>query len=387
MNVTETTTTFFEFFTERGHQVLQGSSLVPPRGDPVLFTTSGMHPLTPYLEGRPHPQGGRLASLQRCVRTTDLGEVGDDRHLTVFQMLGSWSLGDYEGPQSLRWGYRLLVDGLGIGRDRLHATAFGGDDEVGPDLSALDTWTGLGIPVELTTEENWWSNGPTGPCGPDSEIFVWIGDGPPQGTPGTDERWMELWNHVSMRYRRHGDGSLEPLPQRNVDTGMGLERLLMVLQGKTSVFDCDIFQPWTSTLDSLWQPGQQSMRLLADHLRASIVIIGDGVRPSNTGRGYVLRRLLRRALTVLWRTDGTTTLGDLPPRLIEHTLARFGQHRGSCEVGEVLSEEERRFAGLLTRGRKVLAQFGSGRSLTDADFRYLHETHGLPPDLVTELLT
>ena len=386
MNVTETTNRFFEFFTDRGHQVLQGSSLVPPRGDPVLFTTSGMHPLTPYLEGLPHPQGRRLASLQRCVRTTDLGEVGDDRHLTVFQMLGSWSLGGYDGPQSLRWGCQLLVDGLGIGRDRLHATAFGGDDQVGPDLPALRTWAELGVPVELTTEENWWSNGPACPCGPDSEIFAWTGDGPPQGTPGTDERWMELWNHVSMRYRRHADGSLEPLPQRNVDTGMGLERLLMVLQGKPSVFDCDVFQPWTSTLASLWQPGQQSMRLLADHLRASIVIIGDGVRPSSTGRGYVLRRLLRRALTVLWRTDSTRTLGDLPPSLFEHTLARFGQPADSGPAGEVLRAEERRFAGLLTRGRKVLAQFGSGRPLTEADLAYLHETHGLPPDLVTELL-
>jgi alanyl-tRNA synthetase len=386
MNVTETTDTFFEFFTDRGHRVLPGGSLVPPGGDAVLFTTSGMHPLTPYLEGQPHPGGRLLTSLQRCVRTTDLAEVGDNRHLTMFQMLGSWSLGDYDGPQSLRWGHQLLVDGLGIGRDRLHATVFGGDDRLGPDLPSLHTWDELGVPVELTTGENWWSNGPTGPCGADSEIFAWTGDGPAQGTPGTDERWMELWNHVSMRYLRHTDGSLEPLPQRNVDTGMGLERLLMILQGKPSVFDCDVFQPWTSALASLWQPGQRSMRLLADHLRASVVIIGDGVRPSSTGRGYVLRRLLRRALTVLWRTDSTRTLGDLPPSLLGHTLAQFGQDTGSGPVGEVLRAEERRFRGLLTRGRKVLAQFGSGRPLTEADFRYLHETHGLPPDLVTELL-
>src|SRR6266516_3794840 len=386
MNVTETTNTFLEFFTERGHRVLRGSSLVPPDGDPVLFTTAVMHPLTRYLEGRPHPQGGRLVGVQRCLRTTDLDEVGDDRHLTVFQMLGSWSLGDYDGPQSLRWGYQLLVDGLGIGRDRLHATVFGGDHHLGPDLRSLDTWAELGVPVELTTEENWWSNGPTGPCGPDSEIFVWIGDGPPRGTPGIDERWMELWNHVSMHYRRHGDGTLEPLPQRNVDTGMGLERLAMVLQGKPSVYDVDVFEPWTSTLAGLWQPGGQSMRVLADHLRASVVIIGDGVRPSSTGRGYVLRRLLRRALTVLWRTDSTRTLGDLPSSLLEHTLAQFGQTTGGGPVGEVLRAEERRFAGLLTRGRKVLAQLGPGHRLTEADLAYLHETHGLPPDLVTELL-
>ena len=217
-------------------------------------------------------------------------------------------------------------------------------------------------------------------------MFVWTGDGPPQGTPGSGEGWMELWNHVTMRYRRHEDGSLEPLPQRNVDTGMGLERLLMVVQGQPSVFDCDVFQPWMSTLPGLWPLDQRSLRLLADHLRASIAVIGDGVRPSNTGRGYVLRRLLRRALGVLWRDDATRTLGELPTSLFEHTLARFGQEVGTGPVGDVLADEERRFARLLVRGRKVLTQFGSGRPLIEADLAYLHQTHGLPPELVTDLL-
>jgi alanyl-tRNA synthetase len=167
---------------------------------------------------------------------------------------------------------------------------------------------------------------------------------------------------------------------------MGLERLLMVVQGQPSVFDCDVFQPWMSTLPGLWPLDQRSLRLLADHLRASIVVIGDGVRPSNTGRGYVLRRLLRRALAVLWRDDATRTLGELPTSLFEHTLARFGQDVCTGPVGDVLADEERRFARLLSRGRKVLAQFGSGRPLTEADLAYLHQTHGLPPELVTDLL-
>ncbi len=386
MNVTETIRTFLEFFGERGHQVIPGSSLVPPDGDQVLFTTAGMHPLTRYLEGRPHPQGKRLAGVQRCLRTTDLDEVGDYRHLTVFQMLGSWSLGDYDGPQSLRWGWELLTDRLGIGRDRLYATVFGGDEQVGPDLPSCQTWTDLGVPVEWLGPDNWWSNGPTGPCGPDSELFAWTGDDPPQGTPGTDGRWMELWNHVTMSYWRHDDDSLEPLPQRSVDTGMGLERLLMVVQGQPSVFDCDVFQPWRTALTGLWQPDQRSLRLLTDHLRSSIAIIGDGVTPSTTGRGYVLRRLLRRALTLLWRPDSTRTLDDLPTLLVEKTLTQFGQNGGSGPVREVLRGEERRFASLLTRGRKVLAQLGTGRTLTEADLRYLHQTHGLPPELVAELL-
>ncbi len=385
MNVTETTRRFLGFFGERGHQLLTGSSLVPPDGDPVLFTTAGMHPLTRYLEGEPHPQGLRLTGVQRCLRTTDLDDVGDDRHLSVFQMLGSWSLGDYAGTQSLRWGFDLLVNCYGIDSSRLHATVFGGDGQVGADEDAQRTWDELGLPVELTTHDNWWSNGPTGPCGPDSEIFVWTGTGPPQGTPGTDERWMELWNHVTMRYRRHEDGSLEPLRQRSVDTGMGLERLLMALQGTRSVYGCDVFEPWMSTLPGLWQPDQRSIRLLADHLRASVVIIGDGVRPSNSGRGYVLRRLLRRGLTNLWQQDRSRSLDELPPRLIEHTLTQFGQGSDGGSVRHVLRDEERRFGELLDRGHKVLSRFAPDRPLTEQDLRYLHETHGLPPDLVTEL--
>lgn len=393
MNTDETTRTFLEFFEERGHRVIEGGSLMPPGDGPVLFTTSGMHPLTPYLDGLPHPRGPRLASVQRCLRTTDLDEVGDERHLTVFQMLGSWSLGDYDGPQSLRWGYELITKIFGTERGRLHATVFGGDEQVGPDIQAQRTWEELGVPVEFTTEDNWWSNGPTGPCGPDSELFVWTGDGPPQGSPGTDERWMELWNHVTMRFRRHADGSLEPLPHHNVDTGMGLERLLMITQGVPSVFGTDVFRPWRQTLPGLWQPDEPSLRLLADHLRASIVIIGDGVRPSSSGRGYVLRRLLRRVLTTLWRADNSkkpgdrATLTDLPAALLEHTLAQFGQDTEPEVIRAALRDEERRFSDLMTRGRKVLARFESGRPLTPEDLSYLHQTHGLPPDLVTEILT
>ncbi len=387
MDVTQTIRTFLDFFTERGHQVLPGSSLVPPGGGPVLFTTAGMHPLIPYLEGLPHPQGRRLAGVQRCLRTTDLDEVGDYRHLTTFQMLGSWSLGDYDGPQSLRWGYQLTTEGFGLRPDRLHATVFGGDDQVGRDTGAERTWSELGVPVELTTADNWWSNGPTGPCGPDSELFVWAGDGPPQGTPVTDERWMELWNHVMLRYRRHSGGRLEPLPQRSVDTGMGLERLLMVLQGRPSVFDCDVFRPWMSVLPGLWPLDQHSMRLVTDHLRSAVAVIGDGVRPSNTGRGYVLRRLLRRALAVLWRDDSTRTLTDLPLTLVEHTLDQFGQDASPEPILRVVADEQWRFADLLTRGRKVLTQFGPDHQLTAADLAYLHETHGLPPELVSELLS
>ncbi|MFF4503280.1 alanine--tRNA ligase-related protein [Streptomyces sp. NPDC001401] len=389
MNTDQTVRTFTDFYRERGHHLITGSSLLPPPSDPVLFTTSGMHPLTPHLLGRPHPQGRRLINVQRCLRTTDLDEIGDPTHLTVFEMLGSWSLGDYGHSQSLRWGYELLRDGFGIPQERLHVTVFGGDDQVGPDTESLCIWRELGLPVELTDDENWWSNGPVGPCGPDSEIFVWTGDPgtPPQGTPTTDPRWVEIWNHVNMRYRRNEDGSLDPLPQPGIDTGMGLERLMTVLQGHRSVYDTDLFEPWLRLLPPLWDLDDPSTRLVCDHLRSTIVVLGDGVRPSNTGRGYVLRRLIRRLLTTLRRDDPSRTLTDLPLELVDHTLDHFHQSCGSGTVRQVLLDEEQRFTKLLERGQRVLSRPEFEGPLSEEDYRYLHDTHGLPRDLVAGLLT
>lgn len=377
--------TFVEFFEERGHHRITGSTLSPPSGDPVLFTTSGMHPLTPYLLGRPHPLGRRLVNVQRCLRTTDLEEVGDDTHLTVFEMLGSWSLGDYEGPQSLDWGHRLLTEGLGVDPSLLYVTVFAGDEQTGPDTDSLRLWEERGVPVELTVEDNWWSNGPVGPCGPDSEIFLWSGDTPPRSTPSRDDRWVEVWNHVMMRHRRLGDGSLVPLPQRRVDTGLGLERLACLLQGKSSVFDCDVFEPWRRLVPPLWPLDEPWLRVVLDHLRSSVVVVGDGVRPSNTGQGYVLRRLVRRVLTVLWRDEPSRTLGDLPDDLVRHTLDHFRQAVDPGEVRRVLLDEEGRFRRLMERGRHLLARPRFQGPLGDEDFHYLHDTHGLPRELVLNL--
>jgi alanyl-tRNA synthetase len=384
MDTEQTITTFIEFFRERSHKRITGTSLLPSPGDPVLFTTAGMHPLIPYLEGRTHPLGRRLVNVQRCLRTTDLDEVGDATHLTVFEMLGSWSLGDYDGPQSLRWGYELLHDGFRL--DRLHVTVFGGNDEVEPDTLSMETWSDLGVPFEITTHENWWDNGPTGPCGPDSEIFVWTGEGSPQKTPTTDDRWVEVWNHVMIRYQRRSDGSLVPLAQRNVDTGMGLERLVTVLQRKQDVYATDIFRPWTRTVGGLWTLDNERLRLVSDHLRSAVVMIGDGVRPSNTKQGYVLRRLIRRLLTTLWSDDPARTLSDLPSEPIESTLRHFGQ---SGEPLAALRDEERRFRAVIDRGRPIVRKeaLRRGGSFTDEDYFYLHDTHGLPRDVVDYLVS
>lgn len=387
MSTEETVRVFTDFYRERGHRLITGSTLLPPAPDPVLFTTSGMHPLTPFLEGRRHhPMGRRLVNVQRCLRTTDIDEIGDATHLTVFEMLGSWSLGDYGHAQSLRWGYELLRDGFGIPHGLLYVTVFGGDDQVGPDAGSLGVWRESGVPVESTGEENWWSNGPVGPCGPDSEIFVWTGVGtPPQGTPTTDPRWVEVWNHVSMRYRRHEDGTLHPLRRPSVDTGMGLERLVTVLQGRRSVYDTDLFEPWTRHLPSLWGLDEPSMRLVCDHLRSAVAVIGDGVRPSSTGRGYVPRRLVRRLLTTLWRDDPARTLSDLPVQLVEHTLDHFQEACGPDPVRDVLLDEERRFRGLLERGRALLSRPEFRGPLGEREYAYLHDTHGLPRELVVAL--
>jgi alanyl-tRNA synthetase len=377
--------TFIDFYLDRGHVPTTGSTLIPRLGDPVLFTTSGMHPLTPYLEGEPHPLGRRLVGVQRCLRTTDLDEVGDPTHLTVFEMLGSWSLGDYGSRQTLQWGYELLTRGFGIDPGRMYVTVFRGDEQVPLDEESLRTWQEYGVPVERTTEDNWWSNGPTGPCGPDSEIFLWTGDGDPEGKPTTDDRWVEVWNHVMMRYRRLGDGSLEPLRQQNIDTGLGLERLTMLLEGKKSVFETSLFEPWMRIVPKLWQLDEESQRIVIDHLRSSMVIVGDGVHPSNTLRGYVLRRLIRRVLTLLWRGDDSRSLSDLPLELFEHTLNHFHQGESVTLVRRILIDEEIRFSNLLDRGRKVLSHERFHKPLDDTDYEYLHETHGLPRELVDSL--
>ncbi|WP_405493705.1 alanine--tRNA ligase-related protein [Nocardia sp. NBC_00511] len=379
----QTVRTFLEFFRDRGHELTPSSSLIPPPGDPVLFTTSGMHPLTPYLMGTPHPLGSRLTGLQRCLRTTDLDEIGDDTHLTVFEMLGSWSLGDYDGPRSLRWGYELLRDGFSIRPDRMHVTVFGGDHEVDPDHRSWETWSDLGVPIEPTTHDNWWSNGPIGLCGPDSEIFVWTGPESPHGTPTTDDRWVEVWNHVMLTYLRHEDGTLQPLPRPSIDTGLGLERLVRILQSQPSVHNIDILHPWRTLLPQTWGPlDEPSLRLLTDHLRSTIVILSDGITPSPTGRGYVLRRLIRRTLTTLWHTNPTHTLTDLPFELFEHTLDRFRQPSDPTDIRTLLFDEERKFTQLLDRGRKVLSQNRFNGPLTPEQYRYLHDTHGLPSDLI-----
>ena len=388
MNTQDTRNRFIDYFRECGHERISSGSLIPPRpDDPVLFVTSGMHPLIPYLQGKRHQQGTRLVNSQRCLRTTDLDEVGDSTHLTVFEMLGSWSLGDYTHEQSLRWGWELLTEGFGVEPGRVSVTVFGGDERCGPDVRSGQVWSDLGLPREhiiALVSENWWT-GPDGMCGPDSEMFVWTGDGDPEGNPSTDGRWIEVWNHVSMRYREN-DGGLVELPEQCVDTGMGLERTLMVLQGVGSVYDTDLFVPWTTGLDRLWRLDSGRRQLLSDHLRSVTVMCSDGVRPSNTGRGYVLRRLIRRTLTDIWGDGGDRTLGDLPNDPFGSTLELMGLRGGVPVVRDILLSEERRFRSLITRGRPLVHRLLRRGPLGEPELHYLHDTHGMPRELVLSLV-
>lgn len=388
MNTNDVRTTFIDFYRERGHELLGSSTLIPPDpDDPVLLVTSGMHPLTRYLDGQPHPLGPRLVNQQRCLRTTDLDEVGDDSHLTLFEMQGSWSLGDYPHEQSLRWGFELLTNGFGVPLDRLGVTVFGGSHECPPDERSEKVWRDLGIPfdrISPLTSDNWWSNGPVGICGPDSEMFVWTGSGPPSGRPGVDDGWLEVWNHVSLSYRRSEDGRLHPLTRPNVDTGMGFERLVGVLEGVGSIWDTSHLRTWLEIVQRVWGLSGEPLRLVTDHLRSSIVMICDGVRPSNSGRGYVLRRLIRRSLRVLRRTDGH--VDHLPGGFIDHTLQWFGVDGDSDVIRQILIDEYRRYESTLRRGRQEVDRVLRRGGIGENEYRWLWETHGLPREVVEELL-
>jgi alanyl-tRNA synthetase len=348
------------FYTSRGHAEIPGSTLI---GDStVLFTSAGMQPLVPYFSGAPHPSGRRLVNVQRCLRTVDIDEVGDDSHLTCFEMLGNWSLGDYYKHESLSWTLEWLLS-VGVPFERLGVTVFT------EDAYARAIWRKLGVPDErvrvLGREDNWWGPpGPHGPCGPDSELFFIRDDG----------EWVELGNNVFVTHEQLPDGSLRPLPQHNVDVGLGLERILCVLQGVTSVYDTDVFTGVRSVVRGLSRESdERAERIVCDHVRSAVMLVRDGVRPSNTERGYVLRRLLRRAIR-----QGRV-LGIEGPFLRSVGLAVVDDP----SVLDVLEQEERRFARTLRRGLREISRL----SVVDGGELYrLFETYGLPPELTLEEL-
>src|SRR4051812_25362166 len=314
MKAAEIRQTYLSFFEERGHRIVPSASLVPSVHDPsVLLTTAGMQPFKPYFLGQGKPPAPRVTDVQRCFRTTDIEEVGNTRrHLTFFEMLGNWSFGDYFKEQSIQWGWELSIEGFGFSPEELWVTVFEGDEELGlgPDEEAIEIWRQVGVPeeriVRLPRSENFWQAGPTGPCGPCSEMYVDRGErfGRPDDRPGDDtDRFVEYWNHVFMTYDLAEDGTLTELPMKNIDTGMGLERMAAIIQGVDSVFDTESLRPLIDLAEELsgrsYADGAAStraMRILADHCRGTAALIAEGVVPSNEDRGYVLRRIMRRAI-------------------------------------------------------------------------------------------
>jgi alanyl-tRNA synthetase len=393
---------YLDFFKGREHAVIGGSSLIPEHDPSVLFTTAGMHPLVPFLLGEPHPAGNRLANCQKCLRTDDIMEVGDDVHLTFFEMLGNWSLGDYWKPEAIQMSFEFLTESLGFEADRIHVTCFAGDDDAPRDLEAAEIWKSIGIPDSRITflpkKDNWWGPaGATGPCGPDTEMFYDMGPGgAPDETPETNPaRFWEVWNDVFMQYDKQADGRYVQLATKNVDTGLGLERTIAILQGVPSLYETELFQPIINEIMSLANkaPNQFAVRVVADHIRAAVFILAEGIAPGNVDQPYIARRLIRRSVrygremgieghfVAQLGTVTMATLSDVYPELEksrDHILA-------------ALDDEETRFHRTLKRGEKEffkaveLCQFEEKGVMPGNLFFRLYDTYGFPPELTQEL--
>jgi alanyl-tRNA synthetase len=403
---------YLSFFAERGHKIVPSASLVPPVHDPsVLLTTAGMQPFKPYFLGVEKPPAPRLADVQKCFRTTDIEEVGNTaRHMTFFEMLGNWSFGDYFKAESIPWGWELATQGFGMDPERIWVTVFGGDEELGlgPDSEAIEIWKATGVPeeriVRLGREDNFWQAGPSGPCGPCSELYLDRGPefGAEDERPGDDtDRFLEFWNHVFMSYDLAEDGTLTELPTRNIDTGMGLDRMAAILQDVPSVFETDHVRPLIELAEELsgraYAEGgavTRAMRIVADHSRGAAFLIADGVVPSNEDRGYILRRIMRRAIQQ-GRTLGLEApwLGRFAERTIELMGDDYPELVAEREtIQRWVGDEEESFGRTLERGTELLERLvreaeGAETSWIDAaDAFKLHDTYGFPYDLTKELV-
>ena len=403
---------YLKFFEGKGHRVISGASLIPENDPTVLFTTAGMHPLVPYLLGEAHPAGKRLCDCQKCIRTGDIESVGDASHLTFFEMLGNWSLGDYFKDEAIRWSYEFLTSKAYLGFDpgRLHVTVFEGNDTVPKDEDAIRIWESLGIPrsriFALPMADNWWGPaGETGPCGPDTEMFVDTGKEPCSSAcrPGCScGKFFEIWNDVFMQYRKTGEGRYEPLGQRNVDTGMGVERTVAMLQGRRSVFETESFAPVFAAIEAgcgkradADAATTRAFRVVADHLRSAVFILGDerGVTPGNLGQGYVLRRLIRRAVRYamqLGLSSGFTR--PIAASVIEGYRTPYPElERNSARIIDELVAEEARFEQTLNRGTveltKALEQLKAhGQTVVSGRIAFrLFDTYGFPVEFTEEM--
>ncbi|CDC80557.1 alanine--tRNA ligase [Clostridium sp. CAG:465] len=391
---------YLNFFERHGHKLIPSAPLIPENDPSVLFNTAGMQPLVPYLLGEKHPEGTRLTDYQKCLRTNDIDEVGDNRHLTYFEMLGNWSLGDYFKEESIKMSYEFLTKELGIPSEKISVTCFAGDDDCPRDTVSAEAWKKAGILEDhiyyYGKDDNWWIAGEEGPCGPDTEMFYDTGKEPcsEHCEPSCDcGKYVEIWNNVFMEYFKDKNG-YSKLKQKNVDTGLGLERMAMLLQGKETPFDTEIFEPVMKKLTELSKKDNiESKRIVAEHLRSSIMIISDGGKPSNVDRGYILRRLIRRMIRHINKLEiDLNSLGDLVYLDIDTLNELYPELEANKEmIKSVIIEEKDKFVKTLAKGEKEFFKEISGikeksiNVLPGSMVFRLYDTYGFPPEVTKEL--
>ncbi|MDI9512347.1 MAG: alanine--tRNA ligase [Bacillota bacterium] len=411
MRANELRSLYLKFFKEKGHAVIPSASIIPENDPTVLFTTAGMHPLVPYLLGAKHPEGKRLTNVQKCIRTGDIEEVGNDTHCTFFEMLGNWSLGDYFKEEAIKWSWEFLTSEkwLGIPREKLYVTVFEGDEDAPRDMESYEHWRGLGVAEDhiffLPKEHNWWGPaGLTGPCGPDTEMFIDTGkekcskDCSPACSCG---KYVEIWNDVFMEYNKTADGKFEPLSQKNVDTGMGLDRTIAVLQGVDSVYDTDLYQGIMDKISELAQfeyrkdqETTRSYRIVADHIRTATFILGDekAISPSNVDQGYVLRRLIRRAIRFSLKIGiPEGMLAKVAEAVVDQYKDAYPElSKNKATIIEELRLEEERFQRTIKQGLREFDKLinrlkGDDKTISGEKAFRLYDTFGFPIEFTQEL--
>ena len=405
MNTIDLKDTYLKFFESKGHKIIPSAPIIPENDPTCLFNTAGMQPLVPYLKGETHPQGTRLADVQKCFRTNDLDSIGDTTHHTFFEMLGNWSLGDYFKKESISWSYELLTKYLNIPVEKLAVTVFKGNEIVPADTESADIWKSLGVKEEriafLGEENNWWPNMELlGPCGPDTEIFYWRSeDAVPEKFDPENENWVEIWNNVFMQYNHEQDGKFTPLKNKNVDTGLGVERVTAILEGYTDNYKSSVWKDVIETIEKISgleynEENAKAMRIIADHIRAIVMISGDnaGIKPSNTDQGYILRRLIRRMIRYAKKlnVDINSNWEQELAALIINKYAKYYNEleKNKNDILETLKNEKIKFNRTLEKGLKEFEKAVNNieGDLINRDIAFrLYDTFGFPIELTEEL--
>ena len=406
MKIRDLKETYLKFFESKGHKIIPSAPIIPENDPTCLFNTAGMQPLVPYLKGEPHPEGKRLTDVQKCFRTNDLDAIGDTTHHTFFEMLGNWSLGDYFKKESISWSFEFLTEKLEIPVNRLAVTVFKGNDIVPADTESAEIWESLGINKNriayLGEENNWWPNMELlGPCGPDTEIFYWRSEEPvPEKFNPEDETWVEIWNNVFMQYNHEENNTFTPLKNKNVDTGLGVERVTAILEGLTDNYKSSVWKDIIEKIEEISglqyenEEYTRSMRIIADHIRAIVIIAGDdaGIKPSNTDQGYILRRLIRRTIRYAKKLNIDIN-SDWEQQLAELIINKYSKYYGELErnkadILETLKNEKIKFNRTLEHGlkefEKVVKNIEGDTINKDIAFR-LYDTFGFPIELTEEL--